>query len=237
MGLLGWIRGGSDELGWDDLVRRVVEAVAKLARYGEHGRVAFPPDVEVQIGVAEGSVEVIRGFVDKPELDQAVGAALANRCDCDARSLPSRQYLVAAAAQTSVVAVEGAPRVWELEIGGGDLDGRVLAIPAGRKEVRLGRGEWHGTDATTRNDLVVCEETDFVSRRAARITFAGHHPEIESLDQGDTLTVRRAGGDAIRPARTARGRAALEAGDTIELGDGRARVVRLVLRRRVADPG
>ena len=37
MGWLGWLRGGSEELGFDDLVKRVAEALAKLARYVELG--------------------------------------------------------------------------------------------------------------------------------------------------------------------------------------------------------
>ena len=49
MGWLGWLRGGSEELGFDDLVKRIAEAIAKLARYAERGRVAFPADVTVRI--------------------------------------------------------------------------------------------------------------------------------------------------------------------------------------------
>jgi hypothetical protein len=71
-----------------------------------------------------------------------------------------------------------------------------------------------------------------VSRRAGRLWRAGPGFEIEALDQGDGLVVRRAAGEAIRPARTARGRLAVRDGDAIELGDGHGRAVRLVVRRR-----
>lgn len=231
MGWLGWLRGGSEELGFDDLVKRVAEAIAKLARYAERGRVAFPADVTVRIAVGEGSVDLIRGFVEKPELDAAVGAALANTADCAPDALPVREYEVVAANTTAITVREGSPRVWQLEVDGGDLSGRVLSLPAGRKEARFGRGEWHGADQHVRNDLVVSESSEFVSRRAGRLTHVGHQLEVEALDQEDSLFVCRPSGEAFRPARTAKGRAALREGDVIELRDGLGRAVRLIVRR------
>jgi hypothetical protein len=55
--------------------------------------------------------------------------------------------------------------------------------------------------------------------------------EVVSLDQGDELIVKRANGEAVRPSRTARGRAAVRPGDTIELTDGRGGTVRIVVQR------
>ena len=104
--------------------------------------------------------------------------------------------------------------------------------PPAWSELAFGRGAWHGADHGARNDLVVCERTEFVSRRAGRLYRAGHQLEVAALDQGDQLVVRRASGDAIRPSRTARGRAVVGAGDAIELGDGRGGSMRLVVERR-----
>lgn len=232
---MGWLsdllRGGGDELGWDDLIRRVVDAVSALRRYGPRGEVAFPDEVSVRITVGEGSVAVVQGFIDRPELDREVGAALANRCDVPVGALPIREYAVSVADRTTVTATEGAPRAWQLAIAGGDRDGQLLALPAGWTELAFGRGPWHGADHGAKNDLVVCDKTEYVSRRAGRLYRAGHQLEVASLDQGDELVVRRASGDSVRPARTARGRATLKPGDAIELGDGRGSVVRLLLQR------
>jgi hypothetical protein len=232
---MGWLsdllRGGSDELGWDDLVRRVVDGVAALKRYGARGEVVFPPEVTVRITVGEGSLEVVRGFVERPELDREIDAALQNRCDVSAEDLPRREYAVSPADRTSVTIVEGAPRAWRFAIDGGDLGGRTLSLPVGWTEAAFGRGEWHGGDQLARNDLVVCEKTEFVSRRAGRLLRVGNHLEVEALDQKDLLLVRRPGGETVRPARTARGRISVKAGDVIELADGRGGCVRILVER------
>jgi len=232
---MGWLsdllRGGGDELGWDDLVRRIVDAIAALRHYGPRGEVAFPDDVIVRITVPEGTTAVVQGFIDRPELDREVVAAVANRCDVAADAVPAREYMVSVADRIAVTASEGTPKSWRFTIAGGDLDGKSLVLPAGWTELAFGRGPWHGADHGARNDLVVCEKTEFVSRRAGRVFRAGHQLEVTSLDQGDELVVRRASGEAIRPARTARGRATLKAGDAIELGDGRGTTLRLVLER------
>jgi ERCC4-type nuclease len=116
-------------------------------------------------------------------------------------------------------------------IAGGDLDGRVLDLPVRWSELAFGRGPWHGTDQAVQNDLIVADTTEFVSRRAGRLFRAGVLLEVASLDQGDELVVKRKGGEAVRPARTARGRVVLRAGDAIELGNGRGAAVRLVVER------
>jgi hypothetical protein len=235
---MGWfsdlLRGGSGELGWDDLIRTVVDELAKLKRYGARGEVVFPPEVVVRVTVGEGSVEVVRGFVDRPELDREVAAALANRCDVAIDQLPRCEYLVSPADRTTISVAEAAPRAWQLVVEGGDRSGTTLTLPAGWSEAAFGRGAWHGTDQHARNDLIVCEHTEFVSRRAGRLYRAGHLIEVASLDQGDQLVVQRATGEVVRPARTARGRVAVRSGDAIELSDGRAGSVRLVVHRVVA---
>src|SRR5512139_2416312 len=73
---MGWLsdllRGGGDELGWDDLVRRIVDAIAGLRQYGPRGEVAFPDAIVVRITVPEGATSVVQGFIDRPELDREV---------------------------------------------------------------------------------------------------------------------------------------------------------------------
>jgi hypothetical protein len=233
---MGWLsdllRGGHHELGWDDLVRRIVEAIASLRRHGPRGEVAFPPDVVVRITVLEGSDAIVQRFLDRPDLDREVAAALANRCDTAVDALPAREYVLSTADRVSITATEGAARTWRLAIVGGDLDGNVLIPPGDWAELAFGRGPWHGPDHAARNDLVVCERTEFVSRRAGRLYRAGNQLEVAALDQGDALVVRRASGEAIRPARTSRGRIVVGAGDAIELGDGRGQTLQLIVQRQ-----
>ena len=226
-GMVSWfsnlLRGGDGELGWDDVIRRVVDAIAELRRYGARGEVVLPPEVTVRITVGEGSVATVKELVDRPELDREVAAALANRCDVPLEQLPQREYLVSAADRTTVTVSEGAPRPWQVTIAGGDRDGQALALPERWSELTFGRG--------AENDLAVCEKTQFVSRRAGRLVRAGHLIEVHALDQGDLLVVRRADGETVRPARTARGCVAVRGGDAIELGDGRGGLVTLRLAR------
>jgi hypothetical protein len=232
---MGWLadllRGGDDELGWDDLIRRTVEEVAKLRTYGPRGEIVFPEDVVVRITVREGSVAVVQGFIDRPELDREVAAALANKCDVAREALPAREYVVSVADRVSVTAGEGVAKTWRLVIAGGDRDGHTLALPASWSELAFGRGPWHGADHGAKNDLVVCDKTEFVSRRAGRLYRAGHQLEVAALDQGDELVVRRSSGESVRPARTARGRAIVRPDDAIELGDGKGGAVRLLVQR------
>jgi hypothetical protein len=230
--LTGLLRGGADELGWDDVLAKVVDALAACAHYGARGEVTFAAAVLVEVAAPAGSVEVVRRFAADPRFDREVGAALSNRCDAAAAALPVREYDVVEAARLSVLVRERAPRAWQLVVQGGDLDGRVLAIPAGaggQAELTFGRG-----DGKAPGELAICERTAFVSRRAGALHREGALLEVSALDQGDLLVVRRAEGDVVRPARTARGRAALREGDVLELGDGRGEVVRALLRRAPA---
>lgn len=229
--LSGLLRGGSDELGWEDVVRGIADAIAAHHHHGPRGEPAFPPALVVRITVPERSLAVVEGFVARPELDREVVAAVANRCDVEAAAVPPREYVVSAADRASITASEGAPRRWRLGIAGGDRDGALLELPPAGAELAFGRGPWHGPDHGAPNDLVICDRTEFVSRRAGRLVRAGHQLEVVALDQGDELVVRRASGETVRPARTARGRATVTAGDAIELGDGRGAVVRLIVIR------
>jgi hypothetical protein len=232
---MGWLsdlwRGGDDELGWDDLIRRTVDAVAKLRTYGPRGENVFPEDVIVRITVVEGAAAIVQGFIERPELDREVAAALANKCDLPTDALPAREYVVSVADRISIMASEGTAKSWRLVVEGGDRDGQTLALPSGWSELAFGRGPWHGADHGAKNELIVCDKTEFVSRRAGRLYRAGHGLEVASLDQGDELVVRRASGETVRPARTARGRAIVRADDAIELSDGKGGAVRLLVQR------
>ncbi len=231
--LKSWVKGGADELGWDDLLRRTVKAVADTAHYGARGAVSFPPDVDVVISATPEKAQIAREFVQQAAFDRELGAQLVNRCDCAAADLPLRSYAVEEGERFDVRAVprDGGAPTWQLRVEGGDFDGQTLPLPA-RTEIRFGRGRWHGGDRQVTNDLIVSEACSYVSRRAGRLIPSGHVFEVESLDQGDLLFVCRAGGDTLRPSRSASGRAALRAGDIVELSDGGEHSIRLILERQ-----
>jgi len=226
-----FLRGGRDELGFDDLVARAVDAAYEHGHRGERGRMTFPSAVTIRFEAKDASVEVVRRFVHAPEFDGKVAAALANRADTAVSDLPEREYVVAVGASTRVAATAVTPRPHVLRIRGGDRDGVSTTVASVTRELRFGRGSIHGVDRGVPNDLVLCESAEFVSRRAGRIFVIGSRLEVESLDQGDTLVVRRASGEAIRPARTAKGRVALTAGDAIELPDGRGNAIAILIAR------
>lgn len=229
--LRGWLTGGANELGWDDLIDQIVGALAKRRQFGKRGESVFPAEVAVTVITPADHLEVIRRFLDEPDLDRQVQAALANRCDCDPSSLPVCVYAAAEGARLAVQIDERhGVAAWEVEIIGGDRGGARLEVP-NKRELRFGRGEWHGGDAQVRNDLIVSTADAFVSRRAGRLIRAGHAFEVEALDQGDFLTVHRQAADSVRPARSARGQVALRSGDEIELSSGTGDAVRLAFRR------
>ena len=221
------LRGGRDEIGWDDLVRRTAEAMADLRLWGPRGEHALPGALAVALSVPEAHVEVVRGFVDDARFDREVGAMLANRIDVPLDQLPPRDYTVAAGERLAIAVTAQDPQPWRLAIAGGDYDGRTLELAATGSDVVFGRattGGGHG-------ELAICEHAAFVSRRAGRLQRAGRRLEVVALDQGDLLFVRRASGEIVRPARTASGRVAIADGDTIELTDGRGETIRLAVRR------
>jgi len=228
--LTGLLGGGSDELGWDDVLAKIVDELAAGAQYGARGEVTFAAAVLVEVAAPASGLEVVRRFVADPRFDREVGSALANRCDAAAAALPVREYDVVEAARLSAKVSERAPLAWQLVVQGGDLDGRVLELPAagGLAEVTFGRG-----DGKAPGELAICERTAFVSRRAGALHRLGAQLEVAALDQGDLLAVRRGGegGELIRPSRTSRGRAVLREGDVLELGDGRGALVRVLVRR------
>jgi hypothetical protein len=230
---MGWfsrLLSSGDEAGWDDLRGLTVDALADLAHHGARGEVIFPADVAVRVTVPERSIAVARGFVDDARFDREVGAALANRCDVALAALPRRAYEVIEGERVQVSVAEQAPRTWALAVAGGDLDGQTLALPGGGGDLTFGRGGAAG-DARGQIDVAVCTQVAFVSRRAGAIHRQGHALEVSALDQGDLLLVRRASGEVIRPARTARGRVSVREGDTIELSDGKDAAVRLAVQR------
>ena len=229
--LRGWLTGGANEIGWDDLVDRIAAVIARGRQFGKKGEPVFPAELQVTVVAPAEALDVVRGFLEEPDLDRRVQAELANRCDCEPSALPLCAY---AAAEGPRLEVQVEPRqgvaVWELEVAGGDRSGTRIEVPD-KREIRFGRGEWHGGDRHARNDLIVSTADAFVSRRAGRLLRTGHSFEVEALDQGDFLTVHR-GDNSVRPARSASGRVALRSGDEIELASGDGDAVRLIFRRR-----
>ncbi|MEQ1506111.1 MAG: hypothetical protein ABMB14_28015 [Myxococcota bacterium] len=221
-GLKRALDGGRSELSRDNLVRLVVDRVVALREYGKRGETALPPEVEVVVTVPTERVAVVRGFVDEPAFDREVEDELANRVVGVSRDLlPLRRYTVDSGDTTQVVAIGRADAsVVRLTLFGGDRDGAAVAIPAGQRFVRLGRGAWHGPDQRERNDLVVSGGDAFVSRRAARLRRVGGGLEVESLDQGECLVVCRLDGARIRPHHTPGRWVVVRSGDSIELNDG-----------------
>jgi hypothetical protein len=235
--LVGWLdrllSRGPDEIGWDDLVLGVVDELTALAHDGVRGARVFAAAIRVDLAVPERSVAVVRGFIADPRFDREVATSLANRCDVAMSDLPMRDYRVTSGARFAVTMTQQAAVPWQLTIESGDFAGRVIALPTAMTEVVFGR-----SDGRASADLFVCERTAFVSRRAGRLHRIAGQLEVEALDQGDQLLVRRGDGDVLRPARTARGRVAVRDGDIIELSefsDGRGGAVRLIPRRALAE--
>lgn len=226
MGFLDRLRAlvdtDSDNLDRPDLRRRVVDGILRLKRRGTRGVEILPLSVRVEVTVGEGSVEVVRRFVDEPSFDQEIDAELRNRLvGTRSEALPRRRYVVRAGERTAVSVTEsdiGATAL--LLIRGGDRDGDTITLSAGHTEHRIGRGEWHETGAVA-NDIVL--PAPFVSRRAAVLRVAGSALEISALDQGECLVVVRADGKRIRPVNTRSRRVRVGPGDLLEFNDGGGR--------------
>jgi len=164
--LLGGVMDG--ELGHPDLLRRVVDGIAKLKRHADRGVEVLPPEVEVHITVGEGSVQVIERFVNDPAFDREVEAALRNKL-VRAREdrMPVRRYFVKAGKRTQVTAKESPPKAYQLKIEGGDRAGNAIPMQGDKRVFLVGRGPWHGDDQQVANDVIVSETEKAVSRRAA----------------------------------------------------------------------
>jgi hypothetical protein len=222
----GALDGGASETGRPDLLRRVVDGIVKLASHGERGLVVLPPEVEVRVGVAEGSLQVIERFVNDAAFDREVEAEVLNRL-VRAREdqMPTRRYIVSSSDKPSVVVTEAPPRAYHLRVQGGDRDGQSLPLPAARRDLLVGRGPWHGDDQHVANDVVLCDAERGVSRKAARLRRIGAAYEVESLDQREALSVLRPDGQRLRPSLSASGRVPLRPGDALEFTDGKNTIV------------
>jgi hypothetical protein len=226
----GALDGGASETGRPDLLRRVVDGILKLASHGDRGLVVMPPEVDVRINVAEGSLQVIERFVNDPAFDREVEAEVLNRL-VRAREdqMPRRRYVVASSDKPSVVVTEAPPRTYSLRMQGGDRDGQAVPLPGARRDLLLGRGPWHGDDQHVANDVVLCDSERGVSRRAARLRRVGAAFEVESLDQREALSVLRPDGQRLRPSLSASGKVPLRPGDVLEFTDGKTTVLTAVL--------
>jgi hypothetical protein len=226
------LTGGATELGQRDLLRRVVDEILKLRRHGDLGLEVLPAEVEVRIGVGEGSVQVLERFVQHPAFDREVGAMLLNRLvRLREDQLPVRRYIVQPAEHTVVEVKESPPKPFHLRVEGGDRDGTVVPLPAARRDFLLGRGAWHGDDQQVANDIVVSDGEKAVSRRAARLHRSGAFFELEAVNQREALSVVRPDGERLRPFLAASGRVPVHAGDRIEFSDGAKRVLTLCLEQ------
>jgi hypothetical protein len=217
--LFGGITEG--ELGQPDLLRRVTEGITALARHAGKGMPVLPPEVEVQISVGKGSVQVIQQFVQDPAFDREVEARVLNELvKLRPEGLPVRRYVVEPGERTSVEVKETPRRRYQLRIQGGDRDGVTVTLPPNRRHYLLGRGDWHGEEQQVANDVVLSLADKAISRRAARLHRSTAGLELESLDQQQALIVERATGEKLRPALAASGRVPVSTGDRIEFTDG-----------------
>jgi hypothetical protein len=217
--LFGGITEG--ELGQPDLLRRVTDGITALARHAGKGTPVLPPEVEVQIKVGKGSLQVIEQFVQDPAFDREVEARVLNELvKLRPEGLPVRRYVVEPGERTSVEVKESPRRRYRLRIQGGDRDGVTITLPPNRRHYLLGRGDWHGEEQEVANDVVLSQSDKAISRRAARLHRSTSGLELESLDQQQALIVERPDGEKLRPALAASGRVPLSSGDRIEFTDG-----------------
>jgi len=222
--LFGGITEG--ELGQPDLLRRVTDGIAALARHAGKGTPVLPPEVEVHIKVGKGSVQVIEQFVQDPAFDREVEARVLNELvKLRPEGLPVRRYVVEAGERTSVEVKESPRRRYQLRIQGGDRDGTTITLPPNRRHYLLGRGDWHGEEQQVANDVVLSQADKAISRRAARLHRSTSGLELESLDQQQALVVERPNGEKLRPALASSGRVPLSSGDRIEFTDGSQPIV------------
>jgi len=217
------------ELGQPDLLRRVTDGIAALARHAGKGTPVLPPEVEVQIKVGgKGSVQVIEQFVQDPAFDREVEARVLNELvKLRPEGLPVRRYVVEPGEHTSVEVKESPRRRYQLRIEGGDRDGATITLPPNRRHYLLGRGDWHGEEQQVANDVVLSRSDKAISRRAARLHRSTAGLELESLDQQQALVVERPSGEKLRPALAASGRVPVGVGDRIEFTDGTRPVLTL----------
>lgn len=223
-------QASADELSQPDLLRKVTEEFVRLARHDDKGVPLLPKEVEVHIRVGAGSVQVIERFVQDPSFDRELEARLLNELvRLQPEALPLRKYIVETADTTSVLVRELKPRQYRLRIEGGDRQGAKFPLPQGRRDFLLGRGEWHGDDPGSVNDIVLSESEKAVSRRAARLHRGSLGLELEALDQRDALVVVRPNGERVRPVLSANGRVVVGTEDVIEFTDGKQPVLRVRL--------
>jgi FHA domain-containing protein len=222
--LFGGITEG--ELGQPDLLRRVTDGIAALARHAGKGTPVLPPEVEVHIKVGKGGVQVIEQFVQDPAFDREVEARVLNELvKLRPEGLPVRRYVVEPGERTSVEVKESPRRRYQLRIQGGDRDGTTITLPPNRRVYLLGRGDWHGEEQQVANDVVLSQADKAISRRAARLHRSTSGLELESLDQQQALVVERPNGEKLRPALASSGRVPLSSGDRIEFTDGSQPIV------------
>ncbi len=214
------------EWGRDDLRKRVVDELCRLAEYGSRGEEVLPPTLMIRFTVANGQPGTVQRFLEDPSFDREVENELLNRLTRSTPdTLPARSYIATAGTRDAMEVIEstaGLPTMIRLDWETADGD-RILdeyPLPAKQRSFAVGRGRWHGRSDGASNDVDIPEEARFVSRRAARIQRSGSRLRVRSLDQGEYLRVFRKD-RYIRPARAASGAVEVEIGDHIEFNDGK----------------
>lgn len=226
---------GPDAFDRPDLRRRVVQAIIDTRQRGAKGADTLPPAIDIIIRTDEQHAGAVRRFIDDPEFDAEIEGELLNRLvNAGPDSLPIRHYTVEAGQPAGVWVREATDRtVARLVIEGGDQDGKVIEIRATAQDLRMGRGQRHGSGTAEANDIVIvsggAKRYRFVSRRAAVLRRAGSAFEVEALDQEDALVVVKSNHRQVRPYNTARQRVRVDFGDRIEFTDGEGRK-KVVLR-------
>lgn len=216
------------ELGRADLVSRVVAGIVSLRRRGTHGEWVFPEAVIVKVRAASGSLEVLRGWGNDPVTESEVTARVLNE-RVEARDIPARRWEFEIGESDGVEVVDDPSPIFAvLLVEGGDRDGDRFPLGPGRREWRLGRGQWH-IDQRVQNDIVLSESAKWLSRAAAILHRSGNGFEVEARDQGDYVVVRSREGAPRHPAMTASGRVSVAPGDRVEFHDGGQAVISLRL--------
>lgn len=218
---------GDRELGWDDLVSEVANGIGTLSRHGRVGAVAFPLTARVEIGVAEGSIGTVNGFVVDPRFDTEVDDRLVNAFPTASAAFPLRHYIVSDQGNPGVRVSEGTEDSLQFAIHGGDRDGHKVPLSTGKSTLHAGRGPWHGAVNGLANDIMLSEHAQWVSRRAFRLSRRGALFIVE-VDAGtDDIEVVSHTGTTLRPARAPAGAVTLRPGSRVVLSGPQAAAIEL----------
>ena len=220
------------ELGHPDLLRRVVDGIAKLKRHADRGVEVLPPEVEVHITVGEGSVQVIERFVNEPSFDREVEAALRNKL-VRAREdrMPVRRYFVKAGKKHPGLGQgEPAPGLPAQDRRRRPEPASAVPMQSDKRVFLVGRGPWHGDDQQVANDVIVCGDARRRSAAARRgCTASAAASSSRPSTRAKPSSSRARTGSGCGPPSSASGRVPVQPGDVIEFTDGAKTVLTVPL--------